>query len=231
MDIWHAFGIELDHLVVAALSLDDGEAWLASRLGVRLQPGGRHPGVGTHNRLLQLGGGSYLELIAPDPTQPDPRTAQPPRARPFGLDQPATRAALAERPRLVHVVMRTGRLDEAVAAVDYDIGRIVPMTRGALAWRLCGRLDGGLPSPRGVDGPQGIQGVLPTLIDWQQSAHPTTTLEQRGVTLTGLTIGAPAAMLRSLRGIERDRRITLLPSDAPMLGAELNTPRGWVLLD
>ncbi|HMN83772.1 MAG TPA: VOC family protein, partial [Burkholderiaceae bacterium] len=215
----------------------------AGRLGVRLRPGGQHPGVGSHNRLLQLGGGTYMELIAPDPDQPDPRTAQPPRARPFGLDQPASRAALAERPRLVHGVMRTRRLDEAVAAIDYDIGRIVPMTRGALAWRLCGRLDGSLPSPRGADGPPGgppggpasgprsIQGVLPTLIDWQQSPHPTTTLEHRGVTLTGLTIGAPDTMLRSLRGIERDRRITLLPSETPMLGAELNTPRGWVLLE
>ena len=32
--------LELDHLVVACLDLDDGEAWLRERLGAPLTPGG-----------------------------------------------------------------------------------------------------------------------------------------------------------------------------------------------
>ena len=75
--------LELDHLVVACLDLDDGDAWLRRRLGVALAPGGRHTGWGTHNRLLQLGAGVYLELIAPDPDAPDPQGP-----RPFRLDDP-----------------------------------------------------------------------------------------------------------------------------------------------
>ena len=44
--------------------------------------GGSHPGLGTHNALLSLGDESYLEIIAPDPTQP-----KPDHPRIFGLDE------------------------------------------------------------------------------------------------------------------------------------------------
>ena len=81
--------LELDHLVIAATDLDAGEPWLAERLGVPLVAGGQHVGWGTHNRLLGIGGGAYLELIAADPTQP---AASVPR--PFMLDDPALRARL-----------------------------------------------------------------------------------------------------------------------------------------
>ena len=91
---------ELDHLVVAAASLDEGVAWCERTLGVTPGPGGRHPLMGTHNRLLALAGeafpASYLEIIAIDPDAAAPR-----RVRWFGLDDPALQAALATSgPRL-----------------------------------------------------------------------------------------------------------------------------------
>ena len=48
--------VELDHLVIVADSLEQGAAWCASTLGVEPGPGGRHALMGTHNRLLRLGG-------------------------------------------------------------------------------------------------------------------------------------------------------------------------------
>ncbi|WP_239441403.1 VOC family protein, partial [Paracoccus sp. S4493] len=38
-------------MAIAARTLDEGAAWLAGR-GLTLEPGGRHPGMGTHNRLM-----------------------------------------------------------------------------------------------------------------------------------------------------------------------------------
>ena len=45
--------LTLDHLVVAAATLDDGIAWCERTLGHVPQAGGRHAFMGTHNRILR----------------------------------------------------------------------------------------------------------------------------------------------------------------------------------
>ncbi|HEY3555130.1 MAG TPA: VOC family protein, partial [Casimicrobiaceae bacterium] len=72
--------LTLDHLVVAATSLDAGADWIEARLGVRPVPGGKHATMGTHNALVGLGPGAYLEVIAIDP-----QASAPARARWFDL--------------------------------------------------------------------------------------------------------------------------------------------------
>jgi hypothetical protein len=57
----------LDHIAVACADLEVGAAWLSGKLGVPLLDGGRHAHFGTHNKLLGLADGLYLEVIAPDP--------------------------------------------------------------------------------------------------------------------------------------------------------------------
>jgi len=92
----------LDHIVYGVLDLAKGVADLERRLGVRGLPGGRHPGRGTHNARLGLGGQSYLEIIARDPEQ-EPS----PGPLPFALER-LTGA------RLVGWAMRVHGLDAFV---------------------------------------------------------------------------------------------------------------------
>ena len=97
-----------DHFVVAAASLEQAVDWIEDKLGTRVQPGGRHVAMGTHNALLRLGARLYFELIAIDP-----HGSAPQRPRWFDLDEPRMRAALAEGPALIHWAVRTReRFDE-----------------------------------------------------------------------------------------------------------------------
>ena len=209
-------GFELDHLVLASASLEEGSAWLEDLLGVRPAGGGAHPGWGTHNRLLKLDRGAYLELIAPDPGQ-----APPPRPRLFGLDDPELLALIAQRPRLIHYVMRTGDLAAARAQLDYDPGVSEAMSRGTLNWRLT------VP----LDGRRQYAGVLPSLIDWGTTPHPARALPDSGIELLSLEVRAPAAVLARAAAALGASRIACEPGPLPQLRALLRSAAGTATLD
>ncbi|WP_189950592.1 VOC family protein [Streptomyces alanosinicus] len=147
----------LDHLVLATPDLVTTVADFALRTGVTPAPGGAHPGLGTRNHLVGLGGRSYLEIIGPDPEQPEPAVP-----RPFGISRltgPRTLTWAISPPDLESAI-RTAR------ARGYDPGPVRPMSRRTpdgtvLRWRLTDA-DHAHPS-----------GLVPFLIDWGDSRHPT----------------------------------------------------------
>jgi len=55
--------VHIDHVIYAAVDLDAAAARVERELGLGARLGGRHQGLGTHNRIVPLGGG-YLELLA-----------------------------------------------------------------------------------------------------------------------------------------------------------------------
>lgn len=150
-----------DHVAIAARSLDEGAAWLAERLGVAPEPGGKHPMMGTHNLLLSLGPDEYLELIAVDPDAPVPD-----RPRWFGLD------GFDGPPRLAGWVMRQSPL---VAPPGTAISTA---SRGDLRWRITIPDNGRMPQ----------DGAEPMRIDWGGGAHPADRLPDRGLRLSHLTL-------------------------------------------
>jgi hypothetical protein len=186
---------------------------LAERLGIRPAPGGRHVGRGTHNALLGLGGGAYLEVIAIDPTQPPS-----PEPVAFALDR-------VRLPGLVGWASRTADIDglaEAVRALGFDPGEVRSMTRRRpdghlLEWRLSRQA----PDPARL--------VIPFLIDWGASPHPSESAPS-GVRLVELRVEHPdPAAVRA----ELDALGTAVPVGAaarPALVAALDTPRGRVVL-
>lgn len=55
--------VHIDHVIYATRDLDTAAAKIEADLGVAAVAGGRHEGLGTHNRIVPLGHG-YLELLA-----------------------------------------------------------------------------------------------------------------------------------------------------------------------
>jgi hypothetical protein len=217
----------VDHLVVAAASLEEGAAWCEATLGVVPGPGGEHPLMGTHNRLLRIATvdhpRAYLEIIALQPGR------EPQRARRwFDLDAEHVRDALRRRgPRLLHYVANVPDVRQAVAAwqaLGIDRGEAIQAARetprGLLQWEITLR----------DDGARLFEGVLPTLIEWGRT-HPASAMTESGVTLQSLVATHPqAALLReaaqaiALQGVS-------IKEGAPNLCAVLDTPRGRVRLE
>lgn len=182
----------IDHLVVAAASLDEGVAWCEATLGVAPGPGGAHALFGTHNRLLRLQSAAhpqaYLEIIAIDPTATP--TRPPTLRRWFDLDDPALRQRLAdEGPQLIHWVASVPDIEAAGArlrALGIERGPVIeasrPTPQGLLRWRISVR----------DDGQRLFGGALPTLIQWSDT-HPADGMAPATLSLQALHLQHPDA--------------------------------------
>ncbi len=201
----------IDHLVYAAPDLQAAVADVAERFGVRARIGGRHVGRGTRNALLALGPQTYLEIIAPDPEQPEPAVP-----RPFGLDS-------ADRGRLVRWAVACEDIDAAVAGArghGYDPGDVVDGHRAepagtVLRWRMTsGEL---------------ADGLAPFLISWGDTEHPARSAP-RGLTLEAFHIEHPdpPSLLPALTALGADAEIK--PAAAAALVARLSGPNGSMVL-
>ncbi|MFI5175308.1 MAG: VOC family protein [Terriglobia bacterium] len=203
----------VDHLVYGTPDLDAGIEQLARLMGVRATPGGQHPGRGTRNALIALSPASYLEIIGPDPEQPNPQ-----EPRPFGIDH-------LKAPRLV-----------AWAAKETDLEYLVSESRRQ-GVKLGEVLSGSRRRPDGVDlswrftDPRTVlaDGIVPFFIDWGKTSHPAI-IAVKGVTLINLKAEHPDAerVQKTLGALGLD--LPVRPGPVPALIATVNSPRGTVEL-
>lgn len=167
--------VSLDHILWAAPDLDAGIAHFAAVTGATPVVGGTHPGFGTRNALLSLSPTTYIEVIAPDPSQDLAGT--------LGGEI----AALAQ-PRLWTFALATDDLSAAAKgarAAGIDVLDPIAMSRttpeGArLDWTVLRIADDRWP------------GKLPFFIDWKGSPHPASTTPG-GATLDTFTAIDPDA--------------------------------------
>ena len=207
----------LDHLVVAAVTLEQGEDYVEAKVGVRPRRGGKHVAMGTHNSVLRLGERVYLEVIAVDP---EARAQAPPRW--FELDRPEMQSALAASPRLIHWVARCDDIEAMRRACPIDPGPVHALSRGDFRWRMTVPDDGHLPGG----------GVLPTLIEWSGASHPADAMPDNHLTLTGLAAAHPTPGLirATLAALGLSDTLKVSYDMTPRLAAMLATPRGPVSL-
>lgn len=227
----HLTHAALDHIVVVASSLDEGQAWAQRVLGITPGPGGQHPLMGTHNRLFNIASPAferaYFEIIAIDPGATPGRA--PDQRRWFDLDDAGLQARVAaDGPQLAHWVARVPALEKALlelAQLGIDRGTPITASRmtaaGLLRWRM---------SVRG-DGRRLFGGALPTLIEWEgEAAHPAEALPPSGVVLQSLELQHPdAPALQSALAAVGLSGFKVLEGK-PCLRATLQTPLGTVTL-
>lgn len=169
----------LDHLIIAAHTLDAGNDWFEVLSGVRLGPGGHHPRMGTHNRLARFSDNDYLEIVAIDP-----EAQTPAKPRWFGLDQTVMQQRLPHQPELVGWMISVADVDAAAATArehGFDVGEPIEQVRADLHWRVTVR----------TDGKRCDNGTFPLLIQWPDGMHPAPRLADVGVRLEGLNIQHP----------------------------------------
>jgi hypothetical protein len=206
----------LDHIVVAATQLDEAIYWARQTFGVDAKRGGQHVSMGTHNALVKLSDTTYMELLAIDPSLPEPS-----HPRWFTLSEAATKQRLKRRgPHLVGWVARTDDLSAASVILG---GEIQDFKRDRYRWQMS--------LPKGGKLHEG--GAVPLLMEWRSIQHPCQALPDAQCRLVQLelTVRDPdeSELLLSAIHFKMDRAVRLIVSrGAPAIRAIIDSPVGRI---
>jgi Glyoxalase-like domain len=199
----------LDHILLGCNNLDSGIAFVEAHTGVRATAGGAHPGAGTHNALLSLGERRYLEIIAPDPAQPDSKNPLPliltklsePRLVAWAA-HPANISSLAEKLRK--------------AGVPFE-GPVAGSRK---------RLDGHVLRWQVLHLEDDDSGLLPFFIEWgADSTHPSVD-SPRGCRLSTFELITPNPEQLSKQAALLSLDVAITKGPQPQLDARLLGPKG-----
>jgi len=211
---WAANGVPtlLDHILLGCNDLDKGIAFVEEHTGVRAAFGGVHPGRGTRNALLSLGEKHYLEIIAPDPAQPD------------ATESLSLALKRLTAPRLVGWAAHPGDLDafaQKLLATKISFEGPRPGSRK--------RPDGRTLSWKTLTLANDQQGLLPFFIEWgADSLHPSADAP-KGCQMTSFEISGPDSgelrRLCKILGLD----VPIRQSEKPLLHVRIAGPSGKAL--
>jgi hypothetical protein len=203
----------LDHVILVVEDLDKASDELRRSHGLASTPGGRHPGHGTSNRIVPLGG-SYLEVMAVT----DPAEA---------ASSPMGRWAMAAATDLLVPAALCLRTDDAGAEAA-RLGlepRVMSRTRPdgvVLSWRLVG-----------VDETFGPQ-RLPFFIQWDDmNLHPSRTWAPHRLGVGGIdrvVLSGDAEAIRRRIGEHPDLPLFLEPGAPGVRSVAISTDDGPIIL-
>jgi len=152
---------QIDHIVLAVPDLEETTKEFKDKYNLDLVYGGKHESFGTHNALLNLGNGCYLEVLAPDQNN---TTFDGPRW--MGAD-------LSHQPVICRWALKSNNLikdQESLQKINPAYGNIIEGSRqktdgSTLQWQMIKPLAFPL-----VD-------IAPFMVDWTASdSHPTDSL-------------------------------------------------------
>lgn len=147
----------IDHIVWAVPDLDAGMALIQQLTTIRPTYGGVHPGRGTHNAILPLSRGIYLEIIAPANSQSH-----------CWMD-----IHMIQEPEVVRWAWKATELEDKVRLLESSGINIGPIFGGRRIMKDGTVLKWDLTDPDAFKSDK----IIPFLIDWKNGPHPTTDLE------------------------------------------------------
>ena len=206
--------LKLDHLTVIAPSLAEGVAHVRCCLGLNVPFGRRHDYMGTHNHLLQLGDGVYLEIVAVDP-----EAAMPRHSRWFGLDdQKRVREDWNDGRRLRGWVARTDLIDVVMVGHPDVFGAKVALPDADPSFDFTIPEDGSLPH----------DGAVPSIIDRRGKPRAMAGIADLGARLRSFTLEYPdpTALQAIYRALPVDRPPEIRPGPQLRYRAQIETPAG-----
>jgi hypothetical protein len=204
---------QVDHIIYATPDLDRGIAEIEKLTGVRAKFGGQHPGRGTRNALIALGRTSYMEIIAPDPDQPESK-----EPRSLGVGE-------LKQSKLVSWAAKGTELSQFVEEAKRKGIEFGPLSPGSRK-----RPDGVVLSwTSAAVNTDPKSDLIPFFIDWGKSPHPAESAPA-GLTLVELRAEhpEPERVQRVLNGLGLD--LVVRKGTKPALIAVIKGPRGTVEL-
>lgn len=201
---------QIDHILLGIDDLARGIDSFEQLTGVRPVYGGKHPG-GTHNALVSLGDGTYLEILA---LQPD---VAPPQEY-AGLEQLRKLTPIGWAVSAKDSAQLRGRLTAAgLAVTEPNTGSRTTPAGATLSWQTFGLKDNFAEAP--------------FFIVWSaRSPHPSTTSP------TGCKLQSWRIAAQSRKNLEKLRtalelQVDVAEASATSLRLSLNCPKGPVELD